>query len=172
MKDNRCLDYCKAIKESEQQLLQLERRQTKALLRDRMRFLRLLKSGACTSQAQAGKAIGLGLRGAEKLWKKYMQEGIKALLLYPYQGRKEKISEAQKQQLKAELAKDQSQSLAQVGQYVEEQCGVHYTTPGIYYMLKRLKVKKKTGRPVYHEGDVKGEQAFKKKLSRSKEALW
>ncbi|MCU7547725.1 winged helix-turn-helix domain-containing protein [Chitinophagaceae bacterium LB-8] len=172
MKDKRCLDYRKAIKESEQQLLTLERRQTKALLRDRMRFLRLLKSGECTSQAQAGKLIGLGLRGAEKLWKKYSQGGVNALLSYPYQGRKEKISEAQKQQLKAELAKDQSQSLAQVGQYVEQQCGVHYTTPGIYYMLKRLKVKKKTGRPVYHDKDAKGERAFKKKLSHPKKALW
>jgi transposase len=163
MRDKRCLDYPKAIKESAQQLFTLERAQTKALLRDHVRFIRLLKSGECTTQAQAGKAIGLGLRGAEKLWKKYTQEGIKGLLIYPYKGRKEKLPELQKQHLEAELARGQSQSLAQVCRYVEAQSGVHYTTPGIYYVLRRMKVKKKTGRPQYHDKDYRGEKQFKKK---------
>ncbi|MBD0287642.1 MAG: hypothetical protein ICV79_19790, partial [Flavisolibacter sp.] len=57
-------------KEGEQELLSLERRQNYSILRDRMRFLRLLKSGECPSQAKAGGQIGLGLRGSEKLWKK------------------------------------------------------------------------------------------------------
>jgi transposase len=166
MQDNRCLDYRRAITESTKRLYALEREQTKALLRDRMRFLRLLKSGECPSQAQAGKAIGLGLRGAEKLWKKYTREGLEGLLHYPYQGRKEKLDAAQKQALEAELAKDQSQSLSQVCQYVEKQSGVHYTIPGMHYVLERLKVKKKTGRPVYHNKDIKGEKQFKKKSFR------
>lgn len=166
MKDNRGLDYSKAIKESQVQLRSLERSQTKALLRDRMRFLRLLKSGACTSQAQAGTAIGLGLRGAEKLWRKYSHEGLDVLLRYPYQGRKEKLDAAQKQALRQELAKDQTQSLQQVCQYVGKQSGVHYTIPGMHYVLERMKVKKKTGRPVYHSKDYKGENQFKKKSFR------
>lgn len=167
MQDQRCLDYRKAIKESAAQLLPLEHRQSKALLRDRVRFLRLLKCGECTSQAQAGRAIGLGLRASEKLWKQYREGGIKGLLHYPYQGKKEKLSEEQKQALKVELLKDQTQSLGQVCQLVEAQSGIHYTIAGIYYVLKRMKVKKKTGRPVYHDKDTKGEQRFKKNLSRS-----
>ncbi len=167
MQDQRCLDYRKAIKESEGQLFALERGQTKALLRDRVRFLRLLKCRECSSQAQAGRAIGLGVRASEKLWKKYREEGLPGLLHYPYQGKKEKLSEQQKQALKEELLKDQTQSLAQVCQQVEQQSGVYYTVPGMYYVLKRMKVKKKTGRPVYHDKDVKGEKRFKKNASRS-----
>ena len=163
IKDKRCLDYRKAIKESARQLLQLEHQQTKALLRDRMRFLRLLKTGQCPSQGKAGEHIGLGLRGAEKLWKKYTHEGLKSLLVYPYVGKKEKLNEAQKQNLEQELTQDESKSLQQVCQYVEAQCGVHYTTPGMYYVLRRMKVKKKTGRPLYHDKDHKGEQRFKKR---------
>ena len=87
MKDQRCLDYRKAIQETEQRLFTLERSQTKALLRDRMRFLRLLKSGECTSQAQAGRLIGLKLRASEKLWRKYRERGIEGLLTYPYRGK-------------------------------------------------------------------------------------
>ncbi len=52
--DKRCLDYQKVVKASEAELRDLERRQSKALLRDRMRFLRLLKSGGCGSLAAAG----------------------------------------------------------------------------------------------------------------------
>src|ERR1041385_4486644 len=105
MKDNRCLDYSKVIKEGKGRLFSLERQQKNALLRDRMRFLRLLKSGECTTQAQAGNAIALGLRGAENLWKKYCCEGINGLLRYPYQGKKEKLTQEQKQQLHEELSK-------------------------------------------------------------------
>jgi transposase len=163
MKDKRFLDYRKAIRQSVEQLFYLERHQTRALLRDRMRFLRLLKSGACSTQADAGKAIGLKVRGAEKLWKKYKDEGIEGLLVYPYAGRKEKISEDLKKDLQEELAKDQSQSLAQVQQFIEQQSGVHYSIPGVHYVLGRMKVKKKTGRPQYYDKDTKGEQRFKKK---------
>lgn len=162
MKDKRCLDYGRAIKESKGRLFNLERRQTKALLRDRMRFLRLLKSGECPTQAQAGKAIGLGLRGAEKLWKKYCLEGLQGLLRYPYQGKKEKLSEEQKQQFQEELSKDNMQGLKQACRYVEEQNGVHYSVSAMHYVFKRLKVKKKTGRPVHYRKDTKGEKRFKK----------
>ncbi len=160
--DKRCLDYRKAIKESEKQLLQLERKQTRALLRDRMRFLRLLKSGACPSQAKAGKRIGLGLRGSEKLWKEYCTEGVQGLLTYPYKGTKGKLTEAQQRQLQQELCNDKTQSLQQACAYVEQQFGVHYTAPGILYVFQRLKVKKKTGRPTHQGKDVKGEKQFKK----------
>ncbi len=172
MKDKRCLDYRKAIKETEAQLLELEHRQTKALLRDRMRFLRLLKTAECPSQAKAGKQIGLGLRGSEKLWKKYRTEGLRGLLTYPYQGTKGKLTEAQQQRLHQELCKGGMQNLQQVCHYVEEKFGVHYTSPGMWYVLRVLKVKKKTGRPTHHHKDSKGEQQFKKKIARSKATLW
>ena len=112
MKDKRCLDYRKAIPESEEQLFELERHQSYALLRDRMRFLRLLKSGECCSQAKAGKSIGLKLRASEKLWKKYRVEGLDGLLTYPYQGTKGRLTEEQEQQLQQELYNDKTQSLA------------------------------------------------------------
>src|ERR671916_2455057 len=108
-KDNRCLDYQKAIKESEEQLWELERHQSYALLRDRMRFLRLLKSGVCPSQAKAGEYIGLKRRASEKLWGKYRTEGLEGLLTYPYQGTTGKLSEEQQQQLQDELCKDHIQ---------------------------------------------------------------
>ena len=162
----RSLNYPKLIKESEEQLLELERHQNKALLRDRVRFLRLLKNGECPSQAKAGKAIGIQHRQSQQLWYQYRSEGLKGFLTYPYQGRKEKLSEPQKQRLQQELDKDESQSLQQVCQQLEQQSGVHYSVSGMHYVLKRLKVKKKTGRPVHEHRDEKGAKRFKKKAFR------
>jgi len=164
-KDQRCLDYQKAIKESEEQLLHLERHQSKALLRDRMRFLRLLKSGQCTSQAGAGQYIGLKLRASEKLWSKYRTQGIEGLLVYPYKGSQGKLSEEQQGRLQQQLLKDETQSLQQACAYVEKKFKVHYTIRGIGYVFERLKIKKKTGRPQHTNKDVEGEEHFKKKIS-------
>jgi len=162
--DKRCLDYQKVIKESAEELLRLERHQSKALLRDRVRFLRLLKSGECGSQGQAGQRIGLKLRASERLWSSYHHEGLQALLTYPYQGTKGKLSPEQKQQLQEELSHDHYQTTQQVCDYVEQQFNLHYTPSGMLYVFKCLKVKKKTGRPQHEHKDHKGEQRFKKTL--------
>jgi transposase len=128
-----------------------------------MRFLRLLKSGACPSQATAGEYIGLKRRASEKLWGKYRTEGLEGLLTYPYQGSTGKLSEEEQQQLQDELSKDHIQGLQQACEYVEKQFQVHYTPRGMAYVFERLQVKKKTGRPVHAHKDYKGEKRFKKK---------
>ena len=96
---------------------------------------------------------------------KYHSEGIEGLLTYPYKGSSGKLTQAQVQQLEQELCKDQMQDLQQVCDYVEKKFKVHYTTRGMAYVFERLKVKKKkTGRPLYHHKDFKGEKKFKKKV--------
>ncbi len=161
------MDYQKVIKQSEAELFSLERHQSKALLRDRMRFLRLLKSGECTSLAGAGRQIGLKLRASEKLWRKYREGSIPELLDYPFKGTTGRLSEEQSQKLEEELARDQIQSLAQGCAYVEKAFRIHYTPSGLWHVLQRLKAGKKTARPAHVHKDEKGEQRFKKKTLRS-----
>ena len=162
-RDERCLDYGKAIREKEEELRLMERRQSKAIVRDRMRFLRLLKSGECFSQASAGRQIGLKRRASEKLWRKYQTQGIGGLLRYPYQGTKGKLNEAGLQHLDEVLGNNTIQSRQQACEYVAEQWGVHYTAAGMGYVFQRLGVKKKTARPVHVSKDHRGEEVFKKK---------
>ncbi len=164
-KDKRCLDYAKAIKERVEQLWALERRQSKAIVRDRIRFLRLLKSAECSSQASAGKQIGLKRRASEKLWSKYSHQGIKGLLAYPYQGTQGKLTEEQLQLLDVQLRNDTIQSRKQACAYVQQHLGVQYTPSGMGYVFERLKVKKKTGRPQYTGKDHQGAKEFKKNVS-------
>ena len=158
------VDYPSAIKETLQALLQKEREQSKAFGRDRIRFLRLLKSGKCATQTQAGELIGLRPRTSQRLWQQYRQGGLKALLTYPYQGTAGRLSKEQKEQLTAYLAGDQVQFLHEAKAYIEHHFGVRYSMGGLHKLFGRLKVKKKTGRPTNSRKDEKGAQDFKKSL--------
>ena len=159
----RQIDYGEAIKESEEELVRLERREQHGLLRDHFRFLRLLKSGVCHSQAAAGTSIGIKQRAAEKLWKKYREQGIEAFVHYPFKGTKGKLSEAQKQDLTEALQQGNVQTLAEAKSYVEKYFGITYTVGGVCYLFKQMHVKKKTGRPSNVRKDTAGAEQFKKK---------
>ena len=156
------INYCKAIKETEASLWQSEKDQSKAFLRDRIRFLRLLKSGQCSSQQRAGALVGLSLRSSQRLWEQYREGGIKALLIYPYQGLPCRLSKEQISRLKAYLAEDRVQFLYEAKHYIREHFGLRYSLSGVHYLFRQLKIKKKTGRPSNHRKDEKGAKAFKK----------
>jgi len=158
------IDYCKVIKESQERLRKEERKQGKGFLRDRIRFLRLLKSGQCCSQQQAGNLIGYSPRNSQRLWKQYCEGGWKALLMYPYQGSCCRLNKQQTQKLQHFLAKDQVQFLHEARQYIQQQFGISYSISAVHYLFRRLNIKKKTGRPSNCRKDEKGARLFKKSL--------
>ncbi|MBD2757242.1 hypothetical protein [Spirosoma validum] len=53
------MNYTSLITQSAEELLQLEKQQPKAKLRDRLRLLRLLKDSSAKTQQQAGHLIDL-----------------------------------------------------------------------------------------------------------------
>ena len=158
------IDYSSVIKETAHALRQLEREQNKPFVRDRIRFLRLLKTGRCSSQIEAGELIGLRPRSSQRLWQQYRNEGLPALLTYPYQGTACQLSEEQTKRLKAYLTEDQVQFLHEAQAYIQQYFGVRYSTGGLHKLFERLKVKKKTGRPTNYRKDEKGAIRFKKSL--------
>jgi transposase len=156
------IDYPHLIKETAKALARLQREQTRSFLRDRMRFLHVLKMGRCSSQMQAGELIGLRPRSSQRLWQQYRKGGLKALLTYPYQGTCCRLTKEQRERLRAYLAKDRVQFLHEAKAYIEKQFGVCYSTSGLHKLFKRLKVKKKTGRPTNYRKDEIGAVRFKK----------
>ena len=115
----RHIDYGKAIKESQVQLWKEEKKQSKAFLRDRIRFLRLLKSGQCFAQETAGALIGQSHRNSQRLWKLYREGGLHALLAYPYKGLPCRLSPQQRAELNDVLARDQVQFLHEAKHYIQ-----------------------------------------------------
>jgi hypothetical protein len=76
------IKYHEEIKESEAELLAVERRQSRSKLRDRVRLLRLLKSGSSRSLTQASVVIGLSVAQTRRLYNKYRQGGLQELLAW------------------------------------------------------------------------------------------
>jgi transposase len=141
----------------------LHRRQQRPLARRRLQFLMLLKSGKCSSQAEAGALIGLKARASEKLWKLYVGEGVERLVRPRGGGRPAKLTEEAKADLQSQLDESQIATLKQACRFVEQTHGIVLTQQTMHYYFKQVKIKKKTGRPTNVRKDVAGEEQFKKK---------
>ena len=158
------MDYTTKITETADFLLEVEKKQSHATQRDRVRFVRLLKSGEAISQSAAGKLIGLSERQSQRLWKLYREQGLEALTANHFTGYWGKLSSVQISRLRQYLFDNQAQTLADIKAYLEGSLGVTYTEGGVSDLCARLKIKLKTGRPVNVRQEPGAVEAFKKNL--------
>lgn len=158
------MDYVEFIKESETDLLTLEKREKNAMRRDRIRFIRMLKTGDFRSQSAAGTSIGLGERQSQRLWSSYVKGGLSSLLSTYAERWWGKLSSVQISQLRSFLLSDQAQTLADIQAYLAGNLGVKYSISGVSDLCKRLKIKAKTGRPVNVRQKPGSVDDFKKNL--------
>ena len=158
------MDYGLLIKEDVDFLASQERLCSKAGVGDRIRFLRVLKTGQVKSQVGAGLIIGLGSRQSQRMWQSYQQKGFAGLLSTAYQHSFGKLSARQISILLTFLRSDQASKLEEVQAFMRSSFGVDYSLSGISKLFTRLKIKLKTGRPSNVRKDVAQEEAFKKTL--------
>lgn len=156
------MNYPAAIKEKIEELNKLEKATKDLKGRDRVRFLRLLKSGEATSQQQAGRMIGLGIRQSQHLWDRYQTLGLGEFIKSRYQGRRSKSTKQEKQSLEERLKKDDLKSLQQGQEYLAQELGVNYTIGGVSYLFRQMKIKLKTGRPGNYQQNKTETEEFKK----------
>lgn len=143
------MDYAAKITQTIDELQQLEKQQTNVVNRDYVRFIRLLKEKQANSQKQAAQLINLGLRQGQRIWARYLTKGIEALIEGRSQAYIGKLSFTQISHLRQFLLDDQAHSLTDVQAYLAGSHGINYTIGGVSAVCKRLKIKKKTGRPVH-----------------------
>jgi len=158
------MDYSLLISESVSFLQSQERLAIGAQVRDRIRFLRVLKTGQANTQSAAGLLIGIASRQSQRLWQTYRQEGFSALLSTHYQPSFGKLSAGQISLLLTFLRSDQASKLEDVQAFIHSSFGVNYTLSGLSKLFTRLKIKYKTGRPSNVRKDAAQEAAFKKTL--------
>lgn len=94
-------------------------------VKDRLRFLRLLKDGSAKTQQQAGHLIGLKERQSQNLWRSYRQTGLDGLLAYNNHGTVGYLAYAQISQLRHFVDTDQAATLAQIQTFLANSFGVH-----------------------------------------------
>jgi transposase len=158
------MDYATNITETVDFLLEVEKKQSHATQRDRVRFVRLLKSGEATTQGAAGRLIGLSERQSQRLWKLYREQGLEGLTANHFTGYWGKLSSVQISHLRQYLFDNQAQTLADIQAYLEGSLGVSYTEGGVSDLCARLKIKPKTGRPVNVRQEPGAVETFKKNL--------
>jgi len=156
------MNYSALIVESEAELRVLEKKYKKAVERDRIRFLKVLKTGQATTQLAAGQTIGIGERQAQRLWQSYRKAGLMALMPPPERRGWGKLSTQQMSHLRRFLQDDQAQTLAHIQAYLAGSLGVMYSISGVGSLCQRLKIKSKTGRPVNVRQAPGAVEGFKK----------
>jgi len=157
--------YPQVIEEDPEELKELEKRHRYSHLFQRVRMLRLLKSEECTNLGEAAQALGYSWRQCQRWFRSYQEGGIEELLIsrVSERGRQELVTEEAFEDLKEAMKKGQIATISEADEFLRERHGIQYAHPdGVGQLLRRRKVKLKTGRPRHEEADPEQQEAFKK----------
>lgn len=159
----RVIDYEKEIKQTQAELLSLEKKQSNAKLLLRVQLLRLLKSREFAQIKQVARLLGISSKHGYDLWKKYKTMGLEGYLQLNYRANRAKLGIRQKAEL-IERAKEGFDSQTEAREFIEREFLVSYTQQGVSLLFKRLKIKAKVVRPFNIKAEI-GEQREYKKTS-------
>jgi transposase len=129
----------------------------------RVRMLRLLKSGACPSLGEAAQTLGYSWRQCQRWFASYRNDGLGGLLQSRVgeRGRQELVSAQAWEELEEAMKDGQIATIAQAHGFLRER-GIEYSHPdSVGQLLRRRGVKLKTGRPRHEEADPEEQEAFK-----------
>jgi transposase len=146
-------------------LKELERYHRYTHLFQRLRMLRLLKTEECTNLAEAAPALGYSWRQCHRWFASYNKGGLEELLKsrLSERGRQELVTPEAFEELQEAMKRGEIATISQADEFLRERHGIEYAHPdGVGQLLRRRKVKLKSGRPRHEEADPEAQQAFKK----------
>lgn len=153
--------YQELIKEREEELVKAQKASGNVLVYQRLQMLRLLKNGSATALVAAAPLVGVSERSLQNWWKLYKEEGLERILKVE-PNKRPRLSSHQQQALKAEAAKGGFSTIAEIAEWVKQSFGIRYTEVGMWKLVKRLGIKKKTPRPSHVKKDEQAVERFKK----------
>lgn len=157
--------YSRVIKEDPQQLKELEKRHRYTHLFQRVRMLRLLRSGECSNLGEAARALGYSWRQCQRWFASYKKGGLEELLKsrVSERGRQELVTPEAFGELEEAMKRGQIATIRQADEFLRDRHGIEYSHPdGVGQLLRRRKVKLKTGRPRHEKARASEREAFKK----------
>ena len=158
------IDYPQVIKEDLEELEKLQKRHRYSHLFHRVKMLRLLKSGESSNLGQAAEALGYSWRQCQRWFTAYKEGGLNELLVSRVheRGPKELVTEEAFEELEGAMKEGQIATIAQAHRFLLKR-GIDYAHPeSVGALLRRRKVKLKTGRPRHEKADSQKQEAFKK----------
>src|ERR687897_1709540 len=153
------------ITEDLDDLKELERYHRYSHLFQRLRMLRLLKSEECSNLAEAARALGYSWRQCQRWFASYQKGGIEELLKSRVheRGRQELVTPEAFEELQEAMKRGEIATISEADEFLRLKHGIEYSHPdGVGQLLRRRKVKKKTGRPRHEKADPEEQEAFKK----------
>jgi transposase len=157
--------YSRVITQDLDDLKELEKYHRYSHLFQRVRMLRLLKSEECSSMGEAARALGYSWRQCQRWFAFYRKGGIEELLKSRVheRGRQELVTPEALEDLKGAMKMGEIATIGQADEFLRERHGIEYAHPdGVGQLLRRHKIKSKTGRPRHEEADQGEQDAFKK----------
>jgi transposase len=142
--------YSQAITEDLDDLKELEKYHRYSHLFQRVRMLRLLKSEECSNLGEAARALGYSWRQCQRWFAFYQKGAIEELLRSRVheRGRQELLTPEALEDLKENMKMGKIAPIGQADEFLRERHGIEYAHPdGVGQLLRRHKIKLKTGRP-------------------------
>jgi transposase len=158
------INYPKAIQESEADLLSLEQRLRGQKPADRVRMLRLLKSGTVKSLKDCAPLVGYSLVQLTRWWERYRTAGLAELVKQEKPiGQPCKVTAEAWEGLMAAMRKGDIATLEDARDYLEREWGIWYKNgKSLWWLFKKHRVKWKTGRRRHKKANAEQQAAFKK----------
>ena len=156
--------YPQVVTEDQKELEKLEKRHRYTHLFQRVRMLGLLKSGECSNLGEAAEALGYSWRQCQRWFASYRHGGLQELLKSKVdeRGRQELVTPEAFEDLQEAMKRGEIATIGQAHEFLRER-GIEYSHPdGVGQLLRRRKVKLKTGRPRHEKADPQEQEAFKK----------
>jgi transposase len=159
--------YTQLIQEEPHELEKLEKHHRYTHLFQRVRMLRLLKSGECSNLAQAADALGYSWRQCQRWFAFYSHGALQELLKsrVDERARQELVTPEAFEELQEAMKRGHIATIGRAHRFLSERHGIEYSHPdGVGQLLRRRKVKLKTGRARHEKADLQQQEAFKKTL--------
>ena len=161
------INYPRVINEGQQELEKLEKRHRYSHLFHRVKMLRLLKSGECSDLGQAAEALGYSWCQCQRWFATYNRRGSLGELLVSRvdeRGPRELVTQQAWQELEEAMKEGQIATIAQAHRFLLKR-GIGYAHPeSVGQLMRRRKVKLKTGRPRHEKADEEEQRRLSKKL--------
>jgi transposase len=157
--------YSQVIDEDPKELKELEKYYRYSHLFQRVRMLRLLRSGECRNLGEAARALGYSWRQCQRWFQSYKKGGLEELLKSRVgeRGRQELVTLEAFEEMEEAMKRGEIATIKQADEFLRGRHGIEYAHPdGVGQLLRRRKVKLKTGRPRHEKADQKEQEAFKK----------
>jgi transposase len=158
------ITYPKAIQESEEDLTRLEQRLRGQKAADRVRMLRLLKSGTVTSLKDCAPLVGYSVTQLTRWWEGYRAKGLTGVLKqHKPVGKPSRLTPEAWAGLLQAMRKGHIATMQDARDYLEREWGIRYKNgKSLWWLFKKHRVKWKTGRRRHKKASAEQQAAFKK----------